>query len=141
MTTRRNTKNLFATSTAAVLFVGLLAGCSGGGSVEDFCKDGKALSEGTFADDIDPSDPEAMKSAFSDIVAQVKDIDAPSEIKDDWDVLVGSVEKLNDGLQDLDLTDPDDQTKFMELSSELGSEEVTAASERVNTFTTEKCDA
>ena len=57
MTTRRYTKNLFATSTAAVLALGLVAGCSSDGSLEDYCKEGEALSSGDFAQDIDPNDP------------------------------------------------------------------------------------
>lgn len=141
MTTRRYTKNLLATSTAAVLSLGLVAGCSSGGSLEDYCKDGEALSSGDFANDIDPSDPDAMKAAFQDIVDQVKDIDAPDEIKDDWNVLVGSVEKLSDGMQDLDLTNADDQAKFMELTTELSTDEVTAASDRVTAFNDENCEA
>lgn len=141
MTTRRYTKNLFATSTAAVLALGLVAGCSSDGSLEDYCKEGEALSSGDFAQDIDPNDPDAMKAAFDDIVTKVKDIDAPDEIKDDWNVLVDSVEKLNDGMKDLDLTNADDQAKFMELTTELNSDEVTAASDRVTTFNDENCEA
>lgn len=141
MTTRRYTKNLLVASTSAVLAVGLLAGCSSSGSIEDYCKDGKALSSGNIAKDVDSSDPNAMKKAFSDVVSQVKDIDAPAEIKDDWEVLVGAVEKLSDGMKDLDLTNPDDQAKLTKLTSELNSTEVSKAGDRVDAFNTKNCDA
>lgn len=139
MTTRRNTKNLLATSTVAILLAGALTACSGGGgSVEDFCEDGRALSDGSAFDDVDSSDPEASKSAFADLVDQVKDIDAPDDIKDDWDTLVSAFEGLNDGFQDVDADDPEALNAVFE---DFNTEEVQTASDNVGAYTEENCEA
>lgn len=138
MTTRRNTKNLLATSTVAILLAGGLTACSGGGSIEDFCNDGKALSDGSAFTDIDSSDPEAAKTAFADLVDQVKDIDAPDDIKDDWETLVTAFEGLNDGFQDADANDPEALAAVFE---DFNTPEVQTASDNVSAFTDENCEA
>lgn len=139
MTTRRNTKNLLASSTVAVLLAGALTACSGGGgSVEDFCNDGKALTDGSALNDVDSSDPEAAKAAFGDLVDQVKDIDAPDDIKDDWDTLVTAFEGLNDGFQDADADDPEALAAVFE---DFNTPEVQTASDNVSAYTEENCEA
>lgn len=138
MTTRRNTKNLLATTTVAILLAGGLTACSGGGSVEDFCKDGKALTDGSALEDVDSSDPEAAKSAFADLVDQVKDIDAPDEIKGDWDTLVTAFEGLNDGFQEADADDPEALAAVFE---DFNTPEVQTASDNVSAYTEENCEA
>lgn len=138
MTTRRNTKNLLATTTVAILLAGGLTACSGGGSVEDFCEDGKALADGSAFNDVDSSDPEAAKSAFADLVDQVKDIDAPDDIKGDWDTLVTAFEGLNDGFQDADADDPEALNAVFE---DFNTPEVQTASDNVSAYTDENCEA
>lgn len=138
MTTRRNTKTLLATSTVAIVLAGALTGCSSGGSVEAFCEDGKALSDGSAFDELDNSDPEAAKSAFADLVDQVKDIDAPDDIKGDWDTLVSAFEGLNDGFQDTDASDPEALAAVFE---DFNTEEVQTASDNVSAYTDENCEA
>ena len=139
MTTRRSTKNLIATSTLAVVLAGALTACSGGGgSVEAFCEDGKALTDGSAMSDLDSSDPEAAKAAFADLVDQVKDIDAPDEIKGDWDTLVTAFEGLNDGFQDADADDPE---ALAQVFSDFNTDEVQTASDNVSAYTDENCEA
>lgn len=139
MTTRRNTKNLLATSTVAIVLAGALTACSGGGgSIEAFCEDASALEDGSAFDALSGTDPEAGKAAFAELVDQVKDIDAPDEIEDDWSTFVSGIESLNDALQDADLEDPEAMANAFE---EIDSEGIQTASDNIGTFTQENCEA
>lgn len=134
ITTHRISRVSVAT-VSAVLLVGGLTACGGGEvSVEEFCKQGEAMSDGM--NDVDMSDPDAAAAALKQTVAEAKKIKAPSEISDDWSTVVDGVSQMADNLDGVDLTDT---TAVMEALESIQSEDFAAASERVSTYTSENC--
>ncbi|WP_139185730.1 hypothetical protein [Sanguibacter gelidistatuariae] len=141
MTTHTKRKSVSATAGVAVLLGALLAGCSGGASIEDFCADGQAIQDGAFLDDVDSTDTEAVNKAAADGLAQIKAIKAPKEIADDWSTLTDAMDEYLGALKDVDVTSDEGMEKMAEISKTMTSDEVTAASKSVETFISENCEA
>lgn len=138
MTTLKNRTSLVAASGAALLAVTLLAGCSGGGDVQAFCDDMEAADEAMSADGAAEGD---LASVYEDAVAQMKKIDPPSEIADDWKVVMDANVKYMDQIKDLDLTDPEAQAEMGSLGQDLLTDEFSEATDNITAFGEENCEA
>lgn len=77
----------------------------------------------------------------SDALKQIKDVDAPKEIADDWDVLSGAMVTLLEAMQDLDLTSAEGGAEMSDLAEDLMSEKVQTAGDNVDAFIAENCEA
>jgi hypothetical protein len=142
MTTPHRT--FIASSAATLLLAGLLVGCGSSnddGSIEAFCSGNAALDESILFDDIDSDDPNTAKEAFSTTVEQAEKVKAPSDIEDDWSTMLSALSDVSDGMQDLDLSTTEGQTAFTDLMELLTADGVLEASDNVDTFMTENCDA
>ena len=129
MTTHKNRTSLVAASAAALLSVALLAGCSGA-SVDDFCEDQKAL------EDLMPTGESDDMSAVADELGDKIDaIEPPSEIEDDWKVLKEGSLAMTDAMAS------GDTAEMGKISEEVLTDEYMEASERVDAFTQENCEA
>lgn len=139
MTTHMKRKS--AVAGTALLLGALLAGCSGGASVEEFCADGQALQEGAFLDDVDSTDAEAVDKAVQDGLDQIKAIDAPDDISDDWATVTDAMDEYLSAIKDVDMTSDDGMEKMSEISEIMSTDEVTKAGENVDTYIADNCEA
>lgn len=141
MTTHSNRKTFAATSGTAVLLVALLAGCSGGASIEDFCADGQAIQDGAFLEDVDYTDQDAVSKAAQDGLDQIKAIDAPDDISAEWSTLTDAMDEYLSAIKDVDITSEEGAAKIQEISETLTSPEVTEAGDKVDAFIADNCEA
>jgi hypothetical protein len=76
---------------AAIAFVsaGVLTGCSGGDG-SDYCNRVRDNADSDTLDNLDPSDPDALKTFISE--AKKLQADAPDEVKDDYDSVIAAFE-------------------------------------------------
>lgn len=97
----------------------------GGGDTESFCDAYTALDE--EMSELDVSDTEAFGEAFDEAVGRMEALDPPAEIADDWETMM-------DALSEIDMSDP---------TSIAGDDfaDAEAASERIDSFLTEECEA
>jgi hypothetical protein len=94
----------------------------GGGDSASFCEE----VEGPFQGIDDPNaDPE-------ETVAAMREVEAPDEIAEDWDTLIGALEAI----QDLDAEGADDA----DVVEQLSNPELQEAGENVEAYLTEECD-
>jgi hypothetical protein len=145
-----------ALTATVVLTAGIVTGCgsSGGGSSSSgYCSDLKSASKSLSA--LNGSTPDFSK--LSDSIAKAHDLagKAPSDIKDDWTVLVGALDDLTSALSDAGLKIEDlgslmsgqtpagvDPSKLAELTTRLqqiGSDKVTAANAAISKQAKDVC--
>lgn len=136
-----HTKRLSAGAGTTVLLLALIAGCSSDASIEEFCTEGKAITEGTALDDIDYTDSEAVSKAAEEMIGQIKSLKAPDEIADDWAVVTDAMDQYLTAIKDIDVTSDTAADDIAAVTELMSSEKVTTASENVETFTAENCEA
>lgn len=136
-----HTKRLSAGAGATVLLFALLAGCSSDASIDEFCTEGKAITEGTALDDVDYTDSEAVSKAAEEMISQIKSLKAPDEIADDWAVVTDAMDQYLTAIKDIDVTSDTAADDISAVTELMSSEKVTTASENVEAFTTENCEA
>lgn len=135
-------KRLTAGAGAAVLLAALVTGCSSDdASIEEFCAQGEALTESTALDDVDFTDSEAVDKAADEMISQLKSLDAPKEIADDWAVVTDAMDQYLTAVKDIDPTSETAADDLMAVTDLMSSDEVTTASDNVDAFTTENCEA
>lgn len=136
MSTHKNRLSFIAAPAAALLATALLAGCSSAGSTEDFCDVAKEIaevSEAAIADDTDSMD--AASDKIDDLVDDVK---PPSEIEDDWKIVIDASEKFADKTEDLDVAK--DGEEIGKAFEEMSTDEYQKANENITAFTEENCE-
>lgn len=141
MTTHMNRKSLVAASGAAVLVATLLAGCSSGGDVEAFCEDAGAIVDGSFLDDVDTDNPEDVDAIYDTALERVDEVDPPSDIKDDWETTTEAMHTYLEGMADLDMESETYMDDLEELSAGMDEDELTEASDNIETYIDENCEA
>lgn len=135
------TKRLSAGAGTAALLLTLVAGCSSDASIEEFCTDSKAITEADALENVDTSDPAAVDKAVDEMLDQLKALDAPDEIADDWGVVTDAMDKYLTAVKDVDITSDTASEDMIEITEYLTSEKVTTANENVDAFTKENCEA
>ena len=90
----------------------------------DFCDQARSL-DSAFDDIDDPSSAE-----FSEALDQIRSMDPPAEIADDWNEMVSAL----DGFEDIDLENPDP-----DALAELDTEGMQEATDNVDTYMSEEC--
>lgn len=142
-------KKLVGLAATAVLSAGVLTGCGGSG---DYCSSlEEAVDEFDTLDDGDFAQFDEALETFRGLADE-----APSEVEDQWDSLVGAIDELEtafddagvsfedlDGLESGDLPEGVDQEALMEaLGSvgDLGAEELTEAGDDISEHAESECD-
>lgn len=142
MTTHMNRKSLVAASGAAVLVATLLTGCGGGGGdVEAFCEEAGAIVDGSFLDDVDVENEDDVKAVYDTALERVDEVDPPSDIKDDWEKTTEALHTYLEGMADLDMESETYMDDLEELSSSLDEDELDKASENIEKYIDENCEA
>jgi hypothetical protein len=114
------------------------AGSSGSGSKSgsEFCTQAASLQNTLSAPDL--SDPASAGPAIADAASQVRAIDPPAEISDDWNALADGLDQLGRILSTTDLNDPAQasaaQQQVSQLETDLGD-----ASTNVSNYLTNEC--
>src|SRR5690554_7820965 len=121
----------------STILVGGLASCSSEASIDEFCEENVALNDAPVDEG---AGPEAQIANVRSVIERANEIEAPEEIKDDWETTITGFEEYLAVIEDVDLAD----AEAMNAASEeglavLGDQEFLDASQRVDTFVTENC--
>ena len=141
MTTYKNRKSLVAASGAALLAATLLAGCSSGGDVEAFCEDAGAIVDGSFLDDVDMENEDDITAVYDTALERVDEVDPPSDIKDDWETTTEAMHTYLEGMAELDMESDTYADDMMKLTVGLDVDAITEASDNVEKYVNENCEA
>jgi hypothetical protein len=154
----RRTLTLCRTGLAGAAAVVLLTACSGNdgtsaspssasgstssssaessGSGSEFCTQAASLQNTLSAPDL--SDPASAAPAIANAASQVRAIDPPAEISDDWKALADGLDQLGRILTTTDLNDPAQasaaQQQVSQLETDLGD-----ASTNVSNYLSKEC--
>jgi hypothetical protein len=109
---------------------------SGSASGSEFCTQAASLENTLSAPDL--SDPASAGPAIADAASQVRAIDPPAEISDDWTALADGLDQLGQILTTTDLNDPAQasaaQQQVSQLEADLGD-----ASTNVSNYLSSEC--
>lgn len=141
MTTYKNRKSLVAASGAALLAATLLAGCSSGGDVEAFCEDAGAIVDGSFLDDVDMENEDDITAVYDTALERVDEVDPPSDIKDDWETTTEAMHTYLEGMAELDMESDTYADDMMKLTEGMDEDAITEASDNVEKYVNENCEA
>jgi hypothetical protein len=132
----------------------VLAACGGGGSSstgsaatssaaettaasgqDDFCTQAAGFDErvDSALSDLGENDP-SVPDAFRQIATELRGIEAPAEIADDWTALAGGLDRIADALADFDITDPDSLAALDDIEGDLST-----ASSNVENYLRDEC--
>lgn len=140
---------------AAAAAVGLLAACGGdddpaadsapttsaaaepgGGSGDSaFCDAAAGIDQrvDSALSDLDDDDP-SVEDAFRQIAVELREIEAPEAIADDWEALAGGLDRMADAFADLDITDSGSLAALDDAETELSE-----ASSNVEDYLRDEC--
>jgi hypothetical protein len=104
----------------------------------EFCTDAAAIQERVGATLNDQADPTALPQALQEAAAQIRAVEAPPEISDDWDTLADGVEQIATAFASIDFDDPDALTTFQERVGQLQGQLATAST-NVETYLRDEC--
>jgi hypothetical protein len=149
MTTRPVSRTRRVLTAVALLAPTALVACGGekGGANGEYCTLIRAYEtdSNNFGDIFNDPDatPESLKEGVDELVAAIDDLydAAPDELKADVDSVRGTITLVAEVLQkyDYDFMALATAPEAVELQAQFGSEEVVAAGERLDTYTTETC--
>ncbi|PFG35198.1 hypothetical protein ATL42_3136 [Sanguibacter antarcticus] len=137
-----NRKSLVAASGATLLLATLLTGCgSSGGDVEAFCDDAGAIVDGSFLDDVDANSTDDPAAVYDTALERVDKVDPPSDIEEDWTMTTEAMHTYLEGMADLD---PESDTYSDDMDTLMGTvdqESLQTASDNIETYLSENCEA
>jgi hypothetical protein len=140
---------------AAAAVILLLAGCGGGNSgsdaaaspaattgaetpapsgAADFCDRAADLDSRVDAAVSDLGADSSIPDAFRQLTVELRAIEPPARIADDWETLANGLERVGDALADVDLTDPSTLGALDDAGTALS-----AAGDRVDTYLRDEC--
>jgi hypothetical protein len=103
----------------------------------EFCTEAASIQERIGAT-FDESDPSSLSQVLREGAAEIRAIEAPPEIADDWNTLADGFEQIATALADVDLNDPAAQQSLQAQLGQLQTE-LTTASANVQKYLTEEC--
>lgn len=103
----------------------------------EFCTEAATIEE-RLGSTFDTQDPTALAQAVQEVAAEIRAIQPPDEIADDWGALATGVEQIGQALSAVDFNDPNALARFQEQIGQLQTE-LTTASNNVQTYLTEEC--
>jgi hypothetical protein len=86
----------------------------------------------------DQSDPTALPQALQEAAAEIREVEAPPEIADDWNALADGVEQIALAFGEIDFNDPNALTTFQSQVGELQAE-LSTASTNVENYLRDEC--
>jgi hypothetical protein len=103
-----------------------------------FCTEAAAIQKNLGTTLEDSQDPTALPQALQEAAAQIRAIDPPAEIADDWNRLADGAEKISQAFASIDINDPNALATLEQKIGELGTG-LSTASTRVDNYLREKC--
>jgi hypothetical protein len=104
----------------------------------EFCVQASTIQQRVDSTLAGQSAPDALPRTLEAAAEEIRAIDPPDEIADDWAALAGGVDQIADALGSLDFNDPDALATFQEqigrLQADLGT-----ASTNVQSYLSEQC--
>jgi hypothetical protein len=83
-------------------------------------------------------DPASQAPALHEAAEEVRAIDAPPEISEDWIALADGIEQFSQAFADVDVNDPASASAFRQRTTEIVGELTTSAT-NVETYLAEEC--
>jgi hypothetical protein len=108
------------------------------GADSEFCTDAAAIQERVGATLNDEADPTALPQALQEAAAQIRAVEAPPEISDDWNALADGVEQIATAFASIDVDDPNSLATFQEQVGQLQGRLATAST-NVEIYLREEC--
>jgi hypothetical protein len=103
----------------------------------EFCTEAASIQERIGAT-FDESDPSSLSQVLEEGAAEIRAIEPPPEIADDWNTLADGFEQIAAALADVDLNDPAAQQSLQAQLGQLQAE-LTTASANVQKYLAEEC--
>jgi hypothetical protein len=103
----------------------------------EFCTEAATIEE-RIGSTFDSQDPTALAQAAQEAAAEIRAIEPPDEIADDWAALASGVEQIGQALSAIDFNDPNALATFQEQIGQLQTD-LTTASNNVQTYLAEEC--
>jgi hypothetical protein len=145
----------------AVTALALLAGCSGSEDEQpaatseqtsaaattteaeesadsEFCAEATTIQERITGSADAAGDPSQLVQVFREAAQQIRAIEPPQELAQDWSALAEGAEQFATTLQDVDFSDPNALATLQERLAPL-EQELTAASTNVQNYLVEEC--
>ena len=105
---------------------------SSGGS--DFCDQAAGIDDRVDAAVSDVGDDSSIPDAFRQLTAELRAIQPPAAIADDWDTMAAGLERMTDALADIDVTDPSSLEALDAAEGDLST-----ASDHVDAYLRDEC--
>jgi hypothetical protein len=100
----------------------------------EFCTRAAGIDERVEAALTDLGDDASLSDTLRELGTELRSVEAPAAIADDWEALAGGLDRLAGALTDVDLTDPDSLTTLDELEGDLDT-----ASGNVDAYLRDEC--
>jgi hypothetical protein len=104
----------------------------------DFCTGAAAVQERLGATLGGDAEVTSLGQVFQEAVDELRALDAPDEIADDWSALTEALEEAASSLSSVDLTDPEALTRLQEEIAPL-EEQVSGSSANVEQYLRDEC--
>ena len=104
----------------------------------EFCTDAAGIQERITGNAGDAGDPAQLTQVFRDAAEEIRAIEPPDELAQDWRALADGAERFATALEGVDLTDPN---ALATLEQALGplEQELDSASTNVQNYLAEEC--
>ncbi|MFD2089963.1 hypothetical protein [Blastococcus deserti] len=104
----------------------------------EFCTEAAAIQESVGAGLTGQSDPAAVQQALQQAATEVRDVEPPEEIADDWAALADGIDQIAAALASVDPNDPNAATTFQQQLAPL-QQELASSATRVQTYLVSEC--
>jgi hypothetical protein len=108
------------------------------GADSEFCQEAAGIDERLSSTLENPEDPTALPQALQEAAAEIRAIDPPEEIADDWNALADGVEQIAQVFASIDVNDPNAVAQFEQQVGQLESE-LSSASTNVENYLRDEC--
>ncbi|TYP87877.1 hypothetical protein [Blastococcus xanthinilyticus] len=105
----------------------------------EFCTEAASIQERINGSAAAAGDPSQLPQIFREAAEEIRAIEAPSELEQDWGALADGAEQFATTLEDVDLTDPNALATLQEQLAPL-EQQLTSASTNVQNYLVEECD-
>jgi hypothetical protein len=103
-----------------------------------FCREAATIQERIDATLNARSDSSALPQALQEAANEIRNIEPPAEIAEDWEALAGGLEQVAEAFGSIDFNDPSALPSFQEQMGQLQTE-LGTASTNVRTYLADEC--
>jgi hypothetical protein len=108
------------------------------GGNEEFCQAAVDVQGRVSSTLGEQSDPATLPQVLQQVAAEIRAIDAPDEIADDWQALAGGVEQIASAFASTDFNNPEAAAAFQEQIAQLQTD-LADATTNVQEYLSEEC--